>query len=396
MTTKALKNWGLALLVGVAGMGVAYALLVGKPKPEAAAIPETPPPLVRFVPAEPQQVTLPVTAQGTVQAELEINLTSQVSGRVTEVSPLFVPGGFFEAGETLVQIEEADYLLAIARAESQLASAQRTLAEEEGRALQARREWRDLGADKANSLFLREPQIAAAKASLKAAEADLENAHLNLKRTRLSLPFNGRIVSKSVDLGQFVGAGAGVARVYSTDRVQVRLPITDRQLALLELPLGRPGDVIGSGPEVRISTVFAGERWEWDAVIERTEANLDVDSRVLYAVAVIDKPFTSDDSARRPPLTPGMFVEAEIAGRVMNGVARLPRTALRNDGTVLVVGNESQLEERSVRAMHSDGRNVWIAGLDAGARVVVSEDSLLSVGMTVTPTPAMQIAGGDL
>ncbi|MEM1401687.1 MAG: efflux RND transporter periplasmic adaptor subunit [Pseudomonadota bacterium] len=396
MTQKALKNWSLALLVGVAGVGVAYALLVGKSKPEAAPIPETPPPLVRFVPADPGQVTLPVMAQGTVQAELEISLTSQVSGRVMEVSSAFVPGGFFDAGDTLVQIEEADYLLAIARAESQLASAQRTLAEEEGRALQARREWRDLGADKANSLFLREPQIAAAKASLVAAEADLENAHLNLKRTRLSLPFNGRIVSKSVDLGQFVGAGAGVARVYSTDRVQVRLPITDRQLALLELPLGRPGDVIASGPNVHISTVFAGERWDWEAVIERTEANLDVDSRVLYAVAVIDQPFGSDDSERRPPLTPGMFVEAEIAGRVMNAVARLPRNALRNDGTVLVVGTESQLEERSVRAMHSDGRNVWLAGLDAGARVVVSEDSLLSIGMTVTPTPAMQIAGGDL
>ena len=153
--------------------------------------------------------------------------------------------------------------------------------------------------------------------------------------------------------------------------------------------------MIGAGPKVLISTVFAGERWEWDAIIERTEANLDVDSRVLYAVAVVEKPFSFDGSSSRPPLTPGMFVEAEIAGRAMSGVARLPRSALRNDGTVLLVGNESQLEKRSVRTMHSDGRNVWIAGLGAGDRVVVSEDSLLSVGMTVTPTPAMQMAGGE-
>lgn len=395
MKKKALKNWFSALFVAIVGAALSYVLLIAKPEPVAAPIPEPAPPLVRFVTAEPQHLSLPVLTQGSVQAEREVSLTSQVSGRVIDVDPAFVAGGFFSAEQPLLQIETADYTLAIAKAESQVAAMQQALAEEEGRSLQAKREWRDLGTQKANALFLREPQLVAAKAALKAAQADLENAHLNLARTQLRLPFNGRVVSKSVDVGQFVAAGTAVARAYATDRVQVRLPITDRQLARLSLPLGRPGDGPIDGPNVVLSTVFAGERWEWNAVIARTEANMDVDSRVIYAVAIVEEPFGDAGNEGRPPLTPGLFVEALIDGRSIENLSRLPRSALKADNSVFVIDRESQLTRKSVQAVHSNGRNVWLAGLEKGERVVVSEGSLLVAGMSVSPQPAQQLARGS-
>lgn len=395
MNKRGLGTWTLALVVAIGGMAAGWALLVGKPRPEPAPVPEPTPPLVRFVTADPQFLALPVRTQGTVQAEREINLTAEVSGRVVAVHEDFAAGSFFRAGERLVQIETADYEVAIARAESQVAAAQQQLAEEEGLALQARREWRELGTSKANSLFLREPQLVAARAALKAAEADLRAAELNLERTGLGLPFDGRLVSKGVDVGQFVAAGTAVAAAYGTERVQVRLPITDRQLALLDLPLSW-GDRAEAGPGVLLKAVVAGNDQQWQGHIVRTEASIDVDSRVLYAVAVVDDPFGEDPAGAQVPLTPGLFVQAEIEGQPLQAVTRLPRSSLQNDGTVLLVGAESRLEARTVQARHSDGIHAWVQGLAPGDRVVAGTSGVLYAGMAVTAAPAQQLADGSL
>lgn len=394
MAKGALRHWGPALLLGLAGLGVAGFLLLARPRPAPAPPPEARPPPVQFVSARPGVRRLPVTTQGTVQAEREVTLTSQVAGRVTAVSDGFVTGGAFAAGERLLQIETADYDLAIARAQFQVAAARQRLAEEEGRALQARRQWRDLGADQANALFLREPQLAAARADLAAAEAARRVAELNLRRTALRLPFPGRLVTKSVDVGQYVAVGAAVARVYATDRVRVRLPVTDRQLARLDLPLGRApatASAKSARPAVTISAVFAGERWEWSGRIDRTEASVDTDTRVLYAVALVDEPFARDAS-RRPPLLPGMFVRARIDGRPIDELTPLPRSALRRDGGVLLVDADHRLRTREVRLLHADARRAWVSGLAPGERVVVNGAAALLAGMSVTPAPAEQWA----
>lgn len=388
------KKWMAAALVSVAGIFVAWGLLVGKPEPEPQDVPASTPPLVQFISADPGSSRLDVQTQGSVQAERQISLTAQVAGRVDSVSPAFVQGGFFNAGDTLLQLEKADYELAIARARSQVAAAARTLAEEEGQALQAKREWRDLGGVKANALFLREPQLAAAKAAFIAAQADLRVAELNLKRTSISLPFNGRIVAKSVDIGQFLGAGSLVATAYGTDQVQVRLPITDRQLALLDLPLGRSEVSDSRLPKVTISAVVGGERWQWQGHISRTDASIDIDSRVLYAVALVDEPFSVLAASRRPPLTPGLFVEAEIEGKTLEAIVRLPRSALRSDGSVMLVDAESRLAAKPVKTLFSDGRSAWLRGLSAGDRVVVEGEAVLFAGMIVTALPAQQLAVG--
>lgn len=392
MNKRGPGTWALALVVTIGGLAAGWALLVGKPRPEPAPVPQPVPPLVRFVTADPQPLALSVSTQGTVQAERQINLTAQVSGRVVAVHENFAAGSFFRAGERLLQIETADYEVAIARAESQLAAAQQRLAEEEGLARQAKREWRELGTSKANALFLREPQLVSARAALKAAEADLRAAKLNLARTSLSLPFDGRLVSKAVDVGQFVAAGTAVAAAYGTERMQIRLPVTDRQLALLDLPLSWD-DRERPGPAVVLRAVVAGEPRQWQGRIARTDASIDVDSRVLYAVAVVDQPF-AQGASQDVPLTPGLFVEAEIEGVPLSGLTRLPRSALQNDGTVLLVGAESRLASRIVATRYSDGRHAWVQGLEPGDRVVATGGGVLYAGMTVTAAPAQQIADG--
>jgi RND family efflux transporter MFP subunit len=384
-----------ALLVFFIGGGLSYALLVGKPRPEPESPVAIAPPVVDVVMADPVVQSLSVETQGTVRPLREIKLVSQVGGRVEFVSPRFALGGFFAADEPLVKVEDVDYQFAIARAESQVAAAKQRVAEEQGRALQAKREWRNLGSEQANALFLRKPQLASAQAALKASEADLAAAQLDLSRTSTSAPFNGRISEKYVDIGQFVAPGTAIATVYDTDVAQVRLPLTDRQVALLDLPLyydQESTDAL-SGADVQLRTRFANKAWEWEGRLVRTDASIDVDSRVVYAVVEIENPFARDPETERPPLSPGLFVNATISGRSLPQVTQLPRSALRSDGSVMIVDSKQRAESRAVQVLQSDTSNVWVQGLSKGEQVIVNEPMLILAGMKVSVNVA-ELAGG--
>ena len=390
------RNGFWALLVLLLGGIASYALLVGKKGAEPASAPVYSPPVVDVMVTAPAMRSLAVETQGTVRPRREIKLVSQVAGRVEAVSPRFAEGGFFGAGEQLVKVEDIDYQFVIARVESQVAAARQRVAEEQGRTLQARREWRDLGSEQANALFLRKPQLASAQAALKASEADLAAARLDVDRTAISAPFNGRISEKNVDLGQYVTPGTVIATVYDTDVVLVRLPLTGRQVALLDLPLNYDNGATdrADGAAVTLRARFANKAWEWQGRIVRTDANIDENSRVVYAVAEVEQPFAREQGSERPPLAPGLFVNATISGRQLPRVSLLPRSSLRSDGSVMVVDAQQRAQVKPVAVLQSNADQVWVQGLERGERVIVREPTLTVAGMVVTVNPVEELAGG--
>ncbi|MCR9105570.1 MAG: efflux RND transporter periplasmic adaptor subunit [Gammaproteobacteria bacterium] len=395
MALSGARNGIWALLVLIIGGAAAYGVLVGKPEPAPEEIDVAPMPSVDVVVAAPVERSLSVVTQGTVRPLRQVRLMSQVSGRVQSVSDGFSQGSFFSADQELIKVEDVDYRLQIARAESQVAASRQVLAEEKGRALQARREWRDLGTAQANALFLREPQIAAAEAALRAAEADLQAARLDLQRTSISVPFNGRISEKHVDAGQFVSAGTHLATVYATDAVEIRLPLTGRQVALLDLPLTYDDTEAAdfSGVPVVIQARFANRLWEWQGQIVRTDASIDESSRVVYAVAEVHKPFARDSQEGRPPLAPGLFVSATISGRAIPDVVELPRSALRSDRSVLVVNAVDRTQRKEVHVLDSNAQTVWVQGLSPSDRVVTGHSAALTAGMQVVVRNSPELAG---
>ena len=151
---------GLVLLVGLAA---AYGLLIGKPKPEAKPPVPARAPMVQVVTVEPREQTLSVTSQGSVRPRREIKIVSQVAGSVQRVAAYFADGGFFDADSELVKVEDSDYQFDLVRAQARVADAEQLVAIEKGRVRQAAREWRDLGNEEANQLFLRKPQLAGAR-----------------------------------------------------------------------------------------------------------------------------------------------------------------------------------------------------------------------------------------
>ena len=224
----------LTLVIGVSLISI-IALL--KPTPQRRA--SSPKPLleVEVIVAYPTPMQVSIDSQGTVAPRREIDLVSQVSGRIVAVADNYANGGFFQADGKLVQIESADYDFSVTRAKAQLARAEEQVALEQGRSRQAKREWRDLGDQTANTLFLRQPQLNSALAGLESARADLQKAKLDLARTGISAPFQGRIRQTFVNLGQYVTPGTRIAKVYSTDVVEIRLPLSDREVILVDLPV---------------------------------------------------------------------------------------------------------------------------------------------------------------
>ncbi|MCH1445739.1 MAG: efflux RND transporter periplasmic adaptor subunit [Luminiphilus sp.] len=376
-----LRKLFIAGVATLTGLTLTWVVLTAKSEPQAGPPPDRPAPMVTVLEAAPATRQLLVHTQGTIDAKRRVDLVAQVTGKVVEVSDAFADGGFFEKDDVLLSIERDDYEFALARAESALAQAEQRLAEERGRSRQARREWRELGSDEANDLFLRKPQLRAAELAVKAAQADISAAELALDRTIIRAPFDGRIQQKRVDIGQFVGNGTMLAQIYALEALELRLPLSDAQLALLPAQLlTSSGGLVGSSSYVSVN--IGGRSWQFPADIKRSEAELDRRSRVATVIA--EFPGSPDLENGRPALTPGMFARAEIVGRPVDGVIELTNAALSPDGHVLIVNQESRLERRDVAVINREGRSVWVSGLAAGDLVVAQLNNTLFPGLRVT------------
>jgi multidrug efflux pump subunit AcrA (membrane-fusion protein) len=184
-----------------------------------------------------------------------------------------------------------------------------------------------------------------------------------------------------VDIGQFVGRGTAVATIYAGDQAEIRLPIADRQLAFLNLPLGHRGELAeDQQPNVTLTADYAGRTLSWQGKIVRTEAQIDTASRMVHVVARV----SNED--QDVPLNVGLFVNAEIEGLLVEDVVVMPRNALRNGNRVLVVDEDNRLHFRDIEPLRLYRDQVLIqSGLETGERVCISPLQTAIEGMPVQP-----------
>ena len=344
------------------------------------AFQEPVPTVVRVLEVTPKQVKLSVHSQGTAVPKTQSELVPEVSGRVTWISPSLVAGGFFETGEVLLKIDERNYRTAVERSRANVSRAEAEYEHarfEHGRLVQL--EKRQLTSRSAMEGALRTMRVA--EASMSDASAALEQAEFDLERTQIQAPFTGLVSTERVDLGQFVSRGNAVATLYASGTVEVRLPIADHQLAYLNLALGHRGLIdISVAPPVTLTADYAGKIYTWEGHVVRTEGQIDAKSRMVNVVASVD------NETAETPLTVGLFVEAEIEGRLAEDVVVLPRNALRNGNQVLVVDDDNRLRYRDVKPLRMYRDQVLIReGLEAGERVCISPLQTVIDGMPVEP-----------
>lgn len=367
----------LPILILVIAAASTALLVILKPAPTETA-PERPIATVEVITAQPQTVTLTINSQGTLLPRTESDISAEVTGRIIEVSDAFRSGGYIREGDVLLRIDPADYLAAVTAQAAELANAKLILAQEKAQAEQAAADWETLGEGEASDLTLRKPQLAQANARIAAAEAALKRAERDLDRTEIIAPFDGRVLDTMVDLGQYVvgNPASPIARIFATDRAEVRLPISTREAELLETRDRRQR-------LVTLRKAKQADSPEWIARFARVEATLNPKSRLLYVVAELDNPF-APKSPDQPPLRRGQFLEATIEGRSLSDAYVLPSYALRGSDTVYILNENATLETRQVGILKSDAEEVIITeGLEPGDQVAVSPIAYFAENMPV-------------
>ena len=382
----------VTLPVLIVGLGaLAQKRLASLWEAPAASPPTVMRPRVSTVVAQPSALQLVVKAQGVVRPRTQTTLVSEVEGRVIEVAPAFREGGFFRQGQLLLRLDDTDLRSAREEANSRVATAELLLTQEQADAEISLRDWKSLHGDTpAPPLVARTPQLNRARAERMAALAALSRAERDLERTRIIAPYPGRVQERFVEFGTFVTRGREIAKIYSVDFAEVRLPIPDSDLAALDIPLAQTRAVSTDGaesshwPRVRLEADFGGATHTWDGRIVRTGGVIDPMSRMLVLVAEVEDPYGLLRPSERAPLVSGLFVDAHIMGRSLESAFSLPPEALRPGNRVFLLDREDRLEIRAVQIARSEHDRVIVhSGLRAGDRVI---DSPLE-----TPIQGMQL-----
>jgi RND family efflux transporter MFP subunit len=367
------KAWLSAAVLG-GSLLASTALIAFKPHPKPREV-EAALPLVEVVSVEAATQRMRVRAQGTLAPRDEIELVAEVSGRVEWISSSFDGSGAFAENEPLVRIAREDYAIAVQRAQAAVARAESQLAL--ARAAQQRSDAlfaAGAASPAAHEQALGSSQIA--EANSRDARAALAQAELALARTELRAPFAGRVRERKVALGQYLAPSTPVARIYGGGATEVKLAVRAEDAAFVELPQ----DAAAPGPRVTLRGELGGARRELAARLVGSAGALDPRTRMLTLVARVEGAAPEDLEA----FAMGAFVEAEIEGREVANVVRLPRAALSGDGRVFVVGAGDVLESRAVEVLRADAESAWIArGLAAGERVCAHAPSALTPGVRV-------------
>ena len=378
------KVGGFFVAMGILAGSVVLAILLVSlaPEPESRELP----PQVPFVltgAATASPGAIGVFGSGTVRPAREVDISPQVGGRIESVDPALVSGGRVAAGQTLFQIEQADYRYRVEVAIADVAARRVALLEAREQAEIAAEEYgsfsrRQSGAAPAqpSPLTLRQPQLQAAEAAFARAEAELARARLDLARTAVAAPFDGYVRRESVAVGRIVAPGQILGSLFAADAAEVPVALPDGDAALIPAlwSLGAGG---GQPAAARVIAEYGGRRFAWSGHVDRAEASVDAQTRTVDVVVRVPDPFVPGSpldgpaAGGNPPLLIGGFVDVEIEGIAMADVYRIPRAALQAGNEVWVV-DDGAVGIVPVRVLQRADDAAYVSGALADGQAVIT------------------------
>lgn len=319
-----------------------------------------------------------ITGHGEAKPRYQLDLTTEVSGQVETLADRFETGVEFEQGEALVNLNQTDHHQAISSAKASVADAKLALLEEQRQGQQAQKEWKRSGlkGQPDSSLVLREPQLKAAEAKLEKAKRELEKAKRDLSKTTIRAPFNALIVSREVQPGSYLQAGSAIAMLYSTDRIEVSIPMSGNQW--LNLP---PISSLNK-EKWPVELTSTESHNQWRGYVERVEQHLNSASRQRSLIVVVEQPLQ-----QTTPLYAGTFVEAKVQGRKLSELWQLPASAISQTGEIWLVDDKQSLFSVRANKQFEDSNYVYVVPPDdvQQAKVVVRPLNSYVQGMYVQP-----------
>ncbi|MEM1415481.1 MAG: efflux RND transporter periplasmic adaptor subunit [Myxococcota bacterium] len=374
----------LVPLLIVAGALALYLGLVGT----RPAAPRTPPRddarLVEVITLQAGHQAVTVEARGQVIPAKRVALVPQVTGIVRWVSPRLVPGGHFDAGETLLRLDDREYRLSLQTQRASRSDATLALRLEREQQAVAEQEWalfermasagtvsreRSTG----EALARRQPQLENAELAAQAAEANLDRARLDLTRTRLPAPFPAMVLEESVEVSQLVGPTSAVVTLVGTEAFWIEVAVPAEQLPALRIP--PPGADEGEGSRARITHRVGEGSTTRPGRVLRLLPDLDPNGAMARVLVAVEDPLDleREDADARVPLLLGSYVEVRIEAAPLTDVIEVPRAAVHEGSRAYVMNHEGELEIRSLAIVWRRRESVLVrGGLAAGERLVTS------------------------
>lgn len=358
---KHLSQWVILLLALAAIAGVYFYVTnaidaqknrVQKPRP---APPEQAVSL-SVVPVTSGRYAATVTASGLVSPRYAVTMTSQVSGEIVRLSEQFEVGQVVKKGQVLAQLQNSELSSAVANAKHTVATAELALKEEIRQGEQAKAEWAAAGfsGEPDSDLVLRAPQLAAAKTSVDAAKAALANAQTKLQYSTLIAPFDALVVERHVSPGAYLNNGNEVATLYSTDRADITVDLSQSDWS--KLP--DTDTLLQNNWPVRIASIDTND--QWPGKVLRINQHIDATTRMRSLIISLEKPLE-----QTPALVPGAFVTVSIQGKPLDNLWRLPNTALSQKSEIWYVDDNSRLAAFEVTPRFVDAQHIYIQVPDA-------------------------------
>jgi multidrug efflux system membrane fusion protein len=354
----------LALLVGVLVWfnhfrGQMIAQFLSKPPPPAT---------VTVAEAKSEVIPNLLTAVGELAAVHQVNVTSDVSGRVTDI--LFTSGSDMQAGSPLVQLFDAPEQADLANFKAQATVAQLSL-------------------DRAKQLAARQfgPQatVDQAQAAYDQANAGIAKTQAIISQKLVRAPFSGDLGVRKVEVGQYLTAGTAIVSLTDLSELWANFTVTEKDSG--NLKVGQP---------VRLK-VDAYPGRTFDAKITTIEPQISADTRNIRVQATVSNP--------EKILKPGMFVTTTVVLPDKPAVVTVPETAvdytLYGDSVFVITEKKEADGKTSLSAVRTfvqtgsrvEGRVEIVKGVKPGDKVVAVGQLKLQSGaaVSISTDPAPQI-----
>lgn len=375
--------------------GVAFWLFVSREKPQKKEMASTPP-KVLCVPAVSGSSDMIVEAFGTVTPRNSVNLAMEIAGRIDYIHPDFREGASINKGEILLRIDQRTLVLneKNARVQVDQARADIRLLEQEIRNLNAdaglarsnlqltSKELERIRAltknqfasktslDKAEQQYLSAKnqlqqitnaqalvpsRMALKKSALASAQAALATACLMLEKSEIRADFDGFVMTKQVQAGEYVNPGQVLGVIYEKDALDVDIRIPLEELQWL-------GSVFKDGGRPQVSLTIAnlegGRSPVWPGHVVRIKAAVDEKTRTMPMTVEIGSLDVKDPLLL---LRPGVFVKCRVKGEQRENVFKIPRTLMRSPDT-LYLARENHLVIKKVKVIRRFEDDVYVTG----------------------------------
>ena len=423
MKIKLKSGFGLIIVLAVAVI-VAVILVKSRSPLEHAAV-EMPSRAVEIISAQQMPFRSRITAYGNVEPAITLNSMAEVSGKISYVHPNLKAGETIPAGTLVVRIDAEDYALSLKQTQEDLKASRSSLNELEAEEKSTRRSLelaqknlevgeaelariRDvyqkqlvakstLDAEEQKAISLRQQVedlqgringFASRRQSINAqiarAEQEVQNRTTILGRTEITLPFDARIGTVSIDQNEFVATGSLLFEAIDLKGVEIsaQLPIDSMRKLVSHLSNrtdfsqqfiqtgGRINESLGLIARVRL--VNDMPEAVWDARVLRISEAIDATRQTLGIVVGVDNPYQKIIPGRRPPLLKGMYTAVELFAPDQSAMV-IPRRAV-HEGRVYIAAENDRLEIRPVEILLVQGDLAVIrSGIQAGERVIITD-----------------------